>query len=650
MSLLANPVETRSVSVPRTGLSLLMPVFNEEAILDGALRRCVLALERHRIDFEILVINDGSTDRTAEIAERMAREDPRVRVLHNERNLNYGISLKRGIRAARHEWVFHNGADLPLAPEDLDRFLPHFDDTDVLVARRLSRKAHSPWRKLTSWTHNRLVHLLFSPRTLDLNFVQFYRRSAIAGLPLTSNSPAFVTPELILRAERAGLRVREVPVEFRHRQAGQAHFGRLHDILWTLKDMLKMRLRTWRHGWQAGSAWPRKDILVPMIPLARPCFGVEEERQVLQAIRSGWVTQGPKVEELEEQFADAVQASHAVAVSSGTAGLFLALHALGIGRGDEVIVPSLSFIATANAISHCGATPIFVDVDPRTYNVHPQAVDSAVTGRTRAVMVVHQLGLPADLDELQRIAGRHHLPLVEDAACAVGARYRGAPIGSSGNLACFSFHPRKVLVTGEGGMITTSDGDLAHRLRRLRHQGMSASDLERHRNPGLAIEEYPELGYNFRMSDLHAAMGLAQLPKLAEMVEERQRLGSRYDAALRSLPEVEVRSTPDYASPNYQSYIFRLRGVDRETRNELLGSLQRRGVSSRRGLMASHLEPCHRRTRARSSLEHTVAADAQTLLLPIYNSMSVEDQSYVIDQLQRALDELASRRQPGKLS
>jgi dolichol-phosphate mannosyltransferase len=227
-----------------------MPGLNEEAGLEKAVRRCVAALERLGVDFELIVIDDGSTDRTGEIADRLASEDARVRALHNERNLNYGVSLRRGIEAARREWVIHDGVDLPLAPEDVERFLPHLREADVVVARRPSRAAHSPWRRVTSWTNHLLLRLLFRPRTRDLNFVQFYRRDLVAALPLRSTSPAFVTPEIILRAERTGGRVREVEVEFRRRESGSGHFGRPRDILWTLRDMAALRVRTWLRGWE----------------------------------------------------------------------------------------------------------------------------------------------------------------------------------------------------------------------------------------------------------------------------------------------------------------------------------------------------------------------------------------------------------------
>jgi glycosyltransferase involved in cell wall biosynthesis len=226
-----------------------MPALDEEPNVQGALRRTITALEECADDFEVIVINDGSRDRTGEVAEAFARADPRVRVLHNERNVNYGVSLRRGIAAARCEWVVHDGMDLPLAPEDFGLFCRHFPDADVVVARRRTRDAHSPWRRLTSWTNLLLLRTLFAPRTTDLNFTQFYRRTFAATVPIVSTSPAFVTPELILRAEHLGKRVREVDVEFRRREAGAAHFGRPKDILWTLRDMFGLRLRTWFGGW-----------------------------------------------------------------------------------------------------------------------------------------------------------------------------------------------------------------------------------------------------------------------------------------------------------------------------------------------------------------------------------------------------------------
>jgi perosamine synthetase len=379
------------------------------------------------------------------------------------------------------------------------------------------------------------------------------------------------------------------------------------------------------------------------VPLARPSFDEREEKAVAEVLRSGWVTQGPRVGAFEERFAETVGAAHAVAVSSATAALFLSLRALGVGPGDEVVVPSLSFIASANAVAHAGATPVFADVDPRTYDLDPAAVEAALGPATRAVLAVHQLGMPAELDALQRIADRSGVALVEDAACAVGSRYRGRPVGGSGNLACFSFHPRKVLVTGEGGMITTSDGDLAARLRRLRHQGMSVSDLERHRAERVVFERYDEIGYNFRLSDLHAALGLVQLEKLPQLLEHRRRLAARYARALSALPRLEAPFVPEHVEPNFQSYIVRLTGARCEERDALIQALQGRGVATRRGLMAIHREACYREDgpgRAGGPLPHTEAAADQTLVIPLYPELSDEEQDYVVAQLAEALASL----------
>ncbi len=382
----------------------------------------------------------------------------------------------------------------------------------------------------------------------------------------------------------------------------------------------------------------RMELSKRSVPVAKPYFDAEEERLLLEVLRSRWVTQGPRVEEFEERFAETVGARHAVAVSSCTTGLFLAFHALGIGPGDEVVVPSLSFIATANAVIHAGATPVFADVEPRTFNLDPESVAAAIGPRTRAILLVHQLGLPADLARIGKIARERSLAVVEDSACAVGSRLDGRPIGSSDQLGCFSFHARKVLVAGEGGMLVTPDPELAGRLRRLRHQGMSISDLERHRAARLVIEEYPEVGYNFRLSDLQAAIGLAQLAKLESFLARRRLLAARYQAALAGFPELEAPFAPKGTEPNFQSYIVRIRGADAERRNHVIEELQRRGVASRRGLMACHLEPCHRDARRSGSLAETERAAAQTLLLPIFHELTEADQDYVIASLRGALD------------
>jgi dTDP-4-amino-4,6-dideoxygalactose transaminase len=377
--------------------------------------------------------------------------------------------------------------------------------------------------------------------------------------------------------------------------------------------------------------------------VALPCFGRAEEEQVVAALRSGWVAQGPRVAEFESEVAKRVGAREAVAVSSGTTALFLTLHSLGIGPGDEVIVPSLSFIASANSVVHTGATPVFVDVDPRSFNLDPDEVVRAITPRTRVVMVVHQLGLPADLDRLEAIARKGGIAIVEDAACALGSRYRGRAIGGGTAPTCFSFHPRKVISTGEGGMITLDDSELAARLRRLRHQGMSVSDLERHRADRLIIEDYPEVGYNFRLSDLQAAVGIAQLAKLDDFVERRRAIASRYDDAFSSASEIEEPFVPDFATPNYQSYVVRLPQASCSQRDQLIALLRERGIVTRPGVMATHREPCYRGAHCVGPLEQTAAVSDQTVSLPMYPDLADDEQGYVAEQVLDAVGRVMPR-------
>src|SRR4051794_38609758 len=268
------------------------------------------------------------------------------------------------------------------------------------------------------------------------------------------------------------------------------------------------------------------------VPFSKPYLRGDEGEAVAATIATGWVSQGPRVREFEAAFARRVGALDAVATTNCTTALQLALYVMGIGPGDEVIVPSLSFIATANSVWQNGATPVFADVDPQTYNLDPEAVERAITSRTKAIMPVHQIGLPADMDPILALAERHGLAVVEDAACAIGAIYKDRPVGSISPLACFSLHPRKVITTGEGGMIAVNDPELAKRLRTLRQHAMDVSDLARHGAKDVIIESYPERGWNHRMTDMQATLGLCQMEALDEIRSERARLAARYTEAL----------------------------------------------------------------------------------------------------------------------
>ena len=364
------------------------------------------------------------------------------------------------------------------------------------------------------------------------------------------------------------------------------------------------------------------------VPFSKPYLRGDEGEAVAATIATGWVSQGPRVREFETAFAKRVGAPDAVATTNCTTALQLALYVAGIGPGDEVIVPSMSFIATANSVWQNGATPVFADIDPRTYNLDPAAAERAITERTKAIMPVHQLGLPADMDAFLALADRYGLAIVEDAACAIGASYKGRPIGSLGPLACFSLHPRKVITTGEGGMITLNDPAVADRLRKLRAHAMDVSDLARHTAKDVVIESYPERGWNQRMTDMQATLGLCQLELLEDILAMRRHVAERYNEAIESIPFLEAPYEPDYAQRTWQSYAVRLTEDAPIGRNELMRRLLRDGVPTRRGVMAIHEEGAYADVEV--SLPHTEAATRDSLMLPMFAGLADEQQDHVI--------------------
>jgi perosamine synthetase len=326
------------------------------------------------------------------------------------------------------------------------------------------------------------------------------------------------------------------------------------------------------------------------IAFSRPYMGAEEAQAAADTVRSGWIVGGPRLAEFEQRFAARCGAAHAVGVSSWTTGAFLVLHAWNIGPGDEVIVPSLTFIASVNVIRHAGATPVFAEIDERTFNIDPADVARKITPRTKAILPVDQIGLPCDIDAIAALATTHRLHLLDDAACAFASANRGRPLGSLAEVSVFSLHARKVVSTAEGGMIVTDDAALAQRLRLLRHQGMSTSDFARHNARPTEFETYPEIGYNFRITDIQAAIGLAQLDRLDDMLRLRRAAAERYTAGLADHPFIVPPAVPDGLQHNWQSYQVALTPDAPLSRNEVMDRLHDAGIPTRRGVMASHRE------------------------------------------------------------
>lgn len=372
------------------------------------------------------------------------------------------------------------------------------------------------------------------------------------------------------------------------------------------------------------------------IQISVPCTGEEEWQACREPLMSGWLTQGPQVTKFEKAFAERHAVKHALAVTSCTTGLHLALAGLGIGPGDEVIVPAFTWVATANVVLYCGATPVFVDVDRSSYNLDLQQIAARVTERTRAVIAVHLFGLCVDVDALRRLLPAH-VAIVEDAACAAGAGLRGRHAGTLGDVAAFSFHPRKSVTTGEGGMVTTADDALAERMNQLRNHGASISEEQRHRGPRpYLLPEFNLLGYNYRMTDLQGAVGLVQLAKLDAYIDERARWAQWYReqlAEIHWLRQPEVSADSRHGWQAYVTYVDPAAAP--RPRNDVMEFLQARGIATRPGTHAVHMLGYYRDRYALRPEHFPSARDCNdhTMAIPLHNRMTREDYEYVVAAL-----------------
>ena len=371
------------------------------------------------------------------------------------------------------------------------------------------------------------------------------------------------------------------------------------------------------------------------IPLAKPYLDKEDAQNAYDTILTGWVTQGPRVQEFEEKFANYVGSKYAVALSNCTTALHLAMIVAGVTADDEVICPSMSYVATANSIRYVGAKVVFAEVNPTTYNIDVDDVRKKITSKTKAILIVHQIGMPADIDAFKDLCNEKNLVLIEDAAFAAGSSYKGNKIGSHSDLVCFSFHPRKVITTGDGGMITTNNEAYRDRIKLLRQHAMSINDRIRHESDKVIFEDHVELGYNYRMTDIQAAVGIKQLEKLDKIVAERRKVAFKYHQAFKDINCIQLPLEADGYFSNYQSYNVYLKPACKISRNDLMQALLDEGISTRRGVTTAHRETAYKNYQSNYSLPISEDTSDRSIVLPLFYPMTDNEINYVIDHFIR---------------